>query len=431
MFQRKSEKGQAIILIVFAIVGLIGMTGLTVDGGLAYSDRRHAQNTVDSAAWAAGLARARSRDVEAAAYGIASQNGYTNDGQHSVVTVTVTDTPNGVCPGTGKDITVQIVSNVDTLFAPVIGVRTVTNIVSATSRACDVKTVNNNGEPYYPGFSVMATKTAECGNGITDKTLFTNGSSKLQVWGGDLGSSSPDGNCLYFKGGDVQLKKAESGTECSDIVTVAPSSESSQATYKAVKGQDGCGSKIYGQAFPPPPDDLNINCTGNATISGNTMSPGNYSGSGGTMFPNGATILNPGVYCVEGGMKVNANQKLNGAGVTIVLKSGNLHWNGTSEVKLSAPASGDTKGLLIYMPPGNNSDIDINGNSNAKITGTVMAQNSDCFFAGSGQLQKQTLQFICYTWGMDGSGQAEIVYNSSSFFTPPAKVLPPTISLLK
>lgn len=431
MLHRKSERGQAIILIVFAIIGLVALTGLTVDGGLAYSDRRHAQNTVDSAAWAAALARARSRDIQSSALAIANQNGYTNDGQQSVVTVTVADVPNGVCPSTGKDITVQIVSNVDTFFAPVIGVRKVSNTVTATSRACDSKIVNSNGDPYYAGFSVVATKTAECGNGLVDKSLFMNGSSNLQVWGGDLGSASPDGNCIYFKGGQAQLKKAESGTACADIVTSAPASEASQANYKSVQGQDGCGNKIYGQAFPAPPEDLNITCEGNATISGNTMSPGNYSGSGGTIFPNGATVLNPGVYCVDGGMKVNANVKLSGTGVTIVLKSGNLHWNGTSEVKLSAPTSGSTKGLLIYMPPSNSSDVDINGNSNAKITGTVLAQNSDCFFAGSGQLQKQTLQFICNTWGMDGSGQAEIVYNSSSFFSAPVYNIMPTILLLK
>ncbi len=54
MIHKKSEKGHAIILIVFAIIGLIAMTGLTVDGGMAYADRRQAQNAVDAAASAFG-----------------------------------------------------------------------------------------------------------------------------------------------------------------------------------------------------------------------------------------------------------------------------------------------------------------------------------------------------------------------------------------
>ena len=49
----KYQHGQAIVLIVVGIVGLIGMTALAIDGGNAYSDRRHAQNAADTAAFAA------------------------------------------------------------------------------------------------------------------------------------------------------------------------------------------------------------------------------------------------------------------------------------------------------------------------------------------------------------------------------------------
>ena len=51
----KSEKGQAIILIAFGIVAMIGFTALAIDGGRALSDRRHAQNAADTAVLAAAL----------------------------------------------------------------------------------------------------------------------------------------------------------------------------------------------------------------------------------------------------------------------------------------------------------------------------------------------------------------------------------------
>src|SRR5512136_2436933 len=54
---RRSERGQALILIVAAMVALIGITGLAIDGGNIYSDRRHAQNAADTAALAASLKR--------------------------------------------------------------------------------------------------------------------------------------------------------------------------------------------------------------------------------------------------------------------------------------------------------------------------------------------------------------------------------------
>src|SRR5688572_25221602 len=76
---KKSEKGQALILIVLAIVGLIGITGLTVDGGMAYSDRRNAQNAADTAALAAGRSFIREEDWEAAGFSLAAANGYNNN----------------------------------------------------------------------------------------------------------------------------------------------------------------------------------------------------------------------------------------------------------------------------------------------------------------------------------------------------------------
>ena len=38
----KNEKGQAIILIAFTIVALVGFAALAIDGGRVLSDRRHA-----------------------------------------------------------------------------------------------------------------------------------------------------------------------------------------------------------------------------------------------------------------------------------------------------------------------------------------------------------------------------------------------------
>jgi hypothetical protein len=238
-----------------------------------------------------------------------------------------------------------------------------------------------------------------------------------------MGSASTDGNCLYFLGGEAQLKKAESGSACADVITAAPNG----GTFNSLKGEDNCGAKTYHQSFDNPPPDLGITCSGAAIQSGNSLSPGNWSG---TFPPPGVTMLQSGTYCVNGPFTLNAGGKLTGSGVTIVMNSGGLHWNGSSEVKLSASTSGNYKGLLIYFPPSNSNDVDVNGNSNAKITGTILAQNSDCFFAGSGQLQKQVLQFICYTWGMNGSGQAELMYDSSAFYSP-VQVIDPTISLLK
>jgi uncharacterized membrane protein len=50
-----TPRGQALILIAFAATGLFAVTGLAIDGGAKFSDRRHAQNAADAAALAAAL----------------------------------------------------------------------------------------------------------------------------------------------------------------------------------------------------------------------------------------------------------------------------------------------------------------------------------------------------------------------------------------
>lgn len=51
------ERGQALILIALAMVGLVGIVGLAIDGSAKFSDQRHAQNAADTAAIAAALAK--------------------------------------------------------------------------------------------------------------------------------------------------------------------------------------------------------------------------------------------------------------------------------------------------------------------------------------------------------------------------------------
>jgi hypothetical protein len=158
------------------------------------------------------------------------------------------------------------------------------------------------------------------------------------------------------------------------------------------------------------------------------MSPGNYTSK--TAFPPaGIDTLQPGTYCItQADFILNNKQKLTGTDVTIVMSKGLVRWNGGSEAKLTAPTSGDYKGLLIYYPPTNSSDLDINGSSNVTLTGTVLAQNAPCFFAGSGEIQKATLQFVCYTWEGGGNSNVQLIYNSSLFWN---QIIPSRVGLIQ
>src|ERR1041385_2564836 len=51
------ERGQALILVALAAIGLFSVTALAIDGSIKFSDRRHAQNAADTAALAGALAK--------------------------------------------------------------------------------------------------------------------------------------------------------------------------------------------------------------------------------------------------------------------------------------------------------------------------------------------------------------------------------------
>jgi Flp pilus assembly protein TadG len=52
MHGEREERGQALIVIVFALVGLLVVAGLAIDGGMVFLDRRRMQNAADAAALA-------------------------------------------------------------------------------------------------------------------------------------------------------------------------------------------------------------------------------------------------------------------------------------------------------------------------------------------------------------------------------------------
>ena len=55
MKTNRTQKGQALILIVFAVIGLLALTGLAVDGSATYSNRQGAQNVAERAALTGAL----------------------------------------------------------------------------------------------------------------------------------------------------------------------------------------------------------------------------------------------------------------------------------------------------------------------------------------------------------------------------------------
>ncbi len=85
---KSSESGQAIVILVLSIVGLLAFAALAIDGGIIYVERRRVQNAADNSALAAVLALCEEEaDIVGPASSVASQNGYDGNGVSNDVTV--------------------------------------------------------------------------------------------------------------------------------------------------------------------------------------------------------------------------------------------------------------------------------------------------------------------------------------------------------
>jgi Flp pilus assembly protein TadG len=88
---RDRQRGQLLVLFTLALVAMIAMVGLVIDGGAAYAQRRAQQNAADLAALAGADAVYNGQDPTVSALAVAASNGYTHGTDGVTVSVTVTD----------------------------------------------------------------------------------------------------------------------------------------------------------------------------------------------------------------------------------------------------------------------------------------------------------------------------------------------------
>jgi hypothetical protein len=456
MIMKTNEKGQALILIALAAIGLFSFSALAIDGGRVFSDRRHAQNAADTAVLAAALAKIKGQDYSAAALARAASNGYANDGDRLVEVNLCSESGiscQGLPPGANRSeyIRVKITSTLPTTLARVIGRQSVTNVVEAIARAQGSTSVS----PFFLGAGIATLKPTG------EKAFEINGNATLDVV--DSGTFvNSNANCGMHANGNITMSVDTSfavvGTLCQNG-NITRNGPVTQAT-----------------AIPYPPElDIpqpSITCTGNGSKSGNTYYPGTWNDEM-KIEGNGSATLMPGNYCLKKGAVINGNLnvtannvnirliaeefiingnttftctntiffsdggkgfRFNGNGVNncteafFYVRTGEVRWNGNVSNTFQAPTSGPYKGLLIYMPYENTTPLDINGNSGNHIKGTILAVHSHINLNGNMGMEVLDSQVIGYTVKFNGNGTLRIDYDANENYAPPSL---PTIELTK
>jgi len=430
MINNKHEKGQAIIIIAFAIVALVGFAALAIDGGRVLSDRRHAQNAADTAAYAAALAKIKSQSYTDAGEGRAESNGYDNNGMSNIVEVNLCSDTGITCQlPTGSNpadyIRVKITSHVQTVFARVLGIGQLTNVVQAVAKATSPVTSS-----WFNGKALVSTMEGCKGDNGAPNNPFTAGGNGTTIIN----------NSGIFVNSACSVAFVDNGT--SNIVTTTQGTCVVGGIQSGVNGVTPppvghCGTQININDYVLPSPEEDGYCDQEGSITGSNgdyeATPGYFNKTGNQTFPDvspsGVLKLHKGVYCFYNGISLNANWEItsdfdgdghdsDSEGVFFYVPNGDVTFNGSSSLNLHAIDSSDypltIQKYLFYIPLSNDANVTITGSNGSSFTGTVLAPASHCTLDGSGNAFSLDTQLICFDTTITGAGYIDITHTDAN-----------------
>ena len=453
-----SERGQALVIVALSIIGLVGITGLAIDGSMVLADRRHAQNAADTSALAGALAYIHAcqvsgcdvpseiADAEAAmevdALDRAEDNGYLRDLVKTDIEINRPPT-NGPYTGDIEYLQVVIYSTVSTSFARALGVNELHNRVEAVALLQEER-----WEAIFGGNALVELKptSSNCSGDFT-----FGGSATVTLDGGGVYINSDNDTCAFQCDG--------SGTSGAlNIVGDAGISIVGNPGYKLDSCTSGgvntdyitSGAKPF--PFPPeivldePPECSNAPATPTVIVDGDTvmLHPGSYvqlppvgSYSGVNLNAFGHFILESGNYCVTKVLKDAGNDTIiEGVGVFIYINDGgdfNIT-GGTVQISARSDEGDPYKGFLIYVDPGPVDPITgtysgvpgtctITGNGNHQFTGAIYAPYCNVTVAGDSGPDGIHASIISYELKLTGDNALWFIYDEDIMpqeYTPPA-----------
>jgi hypothetical protein len=460
-----AERGQALIIITLAAIGLFGIVGLAIDGSAKFSDQRHAQNAADTAALAASLAKANeltkanlledtSQCPPASGYpnticsalldagkNLAGINGYNNNLTSN--TVEIYSPPiSGHYTGNVDYVQVIITSYVNTYFARVIGINQTRNIVQAVALARPSYNLANGAMfiSYDPH------PNCSSGGGSGGGSVDISGSGTVNLYGGGIFLNSQE-TCGYL------------APNCPTLNITGGAGISSAATVDNIDQKCYAAPESLGQTpvaipddvyWPPVPPECGINPPPPPTKLGEVMAgsppkltgewliyPGFYE-----TFPPSDLVGNKqliymksGVYCIDPPMNqdlswsptdfvslngstnpgINKYHAYNPDGVTLYIKAGGgftINANNPTFLDATTKVSSDYQGYLIILEGSQSSHptCTITGGSNLIINGTIFAPYCDVTVNG-GSESTATINAQLIGWQLTLNGNNTINFN--------------------
>ncbi|HUF38083.1 MAG TPA: Tad domain-containing protein [Anaerolineales bacterium] len=435
--KNRSEKGQALILIVFGIVGLLGFAALAIDGGRIYTDRRNMQNSSDTASLtaAASIANYMSANgvyysnwtcddtqpwyisAKAQAFSDAIDRAAINGGY--IIDTDATD-DNGVMAECGVDgfekfidVTTYITHDTPSSFAQFVFGGPLRQTVISTARV-------------YPqtsggfGHAIVALNEADCTGNQSGVTI--NGTIDIEVNGGGVFSNG----CLRASGAHLEVNVDDGGN-----TYIAEYDTNGGPTVNPAPVQ--ATEPMSGDTFAIDPPNCNHSSMQARTYSnGQTvMEPGRYASNISITSSGSNVTMNPGLYCFYGVFKMTGGVLNASSGVTIYMDDDDLEIGGNVLVTMHAPLGTATAvapaipNLVVYLPPGHTGNVSMLGTTGSSYAGTVYAPDAYVKVGGNAGINP-TYSTQIIGWDVSISGTSDVYINFSEEF---AYQFPPRLDL--
>ena len=453
---RKSESGQAIVLLVFGMIVLMGMAGLAIDGGNLYAQKRRGQAAVDNAALAYALELSQgtgSSFGQTRATTVLSSNGYVN-GEDSVTITMINPVPGYTNPD--SYVEVILTQTVPTALIHLVYGGPATYSARATAHG-------TAPQPLMSGYALAALKPG-CdgsstisvqgrGGGSSGGTTITGAGAFVNASCSDALDTSGSGEQFWITGGSypINVVGGVNGSNC-------PSSPQPPTTSCNFNPAPTTGvTSVPQDPIQNTPAATPPTCGPSRTLStelndadGAIVRPGTYTSfQPATNDP--TVIMSSGVYCVSGTISQGQNGVTGTTGVLIYLTTSGakLDFSGQGDATLSAPTdsdcaaarltTGDTSDdwkctytdIVIYKITGSNSCeqsdvvIDLTGGTSLNVTGLIYAPYSLARYGGSGSFT-MTGQSLVACVKFNGNGSINITYDPDKTYVPP-----PSLQLTK
>lgn len=374
--------GGVLIYTAFAAPVMIGFTGLAVDGGVWYAEKRSVQSIADAAAVAGALELRRSgaAAVQQAAVADATTNGY-DPGAGDTIAIY---NPPISGPGTGDAEAVEVI------------VRRPAPLFFAKALIDKVDTI--------AGRAVAAAG----GNQTCLWALSKTKRGAVKVAGG----STINLSCgIFINSDDTEALQGSGGNSC---ITAAQ--------IRIVGGYSGdCITETPATGVKPlsdplaniePPQVGECDYTGKVMVNnGEVMEllPGVYCG-GISVVGGGEAIFASGTYVLDGGgLNISGQSTATGTGISFYMTSNakpadNISIQAGANVTMSAPTTGAQAGILFHMDKASAANINHNiaGGATMTLDGILYFPNQEVKFDGGSGTNATATMIIADTLTVTG-----------------------------